>query len=319
MPFGRIICRPIDFSGFLPFRPTYFCGGQDEFMVYKGSHETNQKIMDLFVVSPYSAVLSPDKSEGNHYPLWEAAVGAAAFSFPDYRGSDQSRLYILPFPYFVYRGEILKVDRERVRGLFFRRPWLELDLSLGGSVPVDSSRNEARKGMPDLSPVVELGPSLELILGEKRGDHRTTVTLPVRLAGAIPFPQLYGIGWVFTPRLNVDKYNLGGWSGLNLGMSLGPVFGSEAYHEYFYSVNPAYATPTRPAYAAQGGYGGTQLSVGLSKYYKKFWVNIFVRLDQLDGAVFTDSPLYKKNTSLIAGLAFTWIFAESDKRVEADK
>jgi outer membrane scaffolding protein for murein synthesis (MipA/OmpV family) len=263
--------------------------------------------------------LIPQKSEGGQLPLWEAAIGAVGFSFPDYRGSDQTRLYVLPFPYFVYRGEILKVDRERVRGLFFRRPWIELDLSLGGSVPVDSSRNDARQGMPDLAPVGEIGPSLELILGEKRGDHRTTITLPFRFAAAVPFPEVYGIGWVFTPRLNVDKYNIGGWSGFNLGLSFGPVFGSEAYHDYFYSVAPRYATPTRPAYTAQGGYGGTQLSVGLSKYYKKFWVSLFARWDQLDGAVFADSPLYKKNSSLITGLAFTWIFAESDTKVEADK
>jgi MipA family protein len=261
----------------------------------------------------------PGLAPGGQYPLWEAAVGLVGFTFPDYRGSDQSRSYLLPFPYFIYRGEVFKMDRERVRGLFFRRPWLELDLSLGGSVPVDSSRNDARKGMPDLSPVAELGPSLELILGEKKGDYKTTITLPFRVAGAIDFPQVYGIGWVFTPRLNIDKYNIGGWSGFNLGMSFGPVFGSDAYHDYFYSVKPAYAAPSRPAYSAQGGYGGSQLSIGLSKYYKKFWVNIFARWDQLDGAVFADSPLYKKNSSLITGLVFTWIFAESDKTVEADK
>ena len=92
-------------------------------------------------------------------------------------------------------------------------------------------------------------------------------------------------------------------------MSIGPVFGSDAYHDYFYSVKPGFATPSRPAYSAQGGYGGTQLSVGLSKYYKKFWVSLFARYDQLDGAVFADSPLYRKNSSLIAGLVFTWIFA----------
>jgi outer membrane protein len=273
----------------------------------------------LLLVFILSVGLSPGKSEGGQYPLWEAAVGLVGFSFPDYRGADQGRFYLLPFPYFIYRGDVLKVDRERVRGLFFRRSWLELDLSLGGSVPVDSSQNDARKGMPNLSPSVELGPSLEVILGEKRGDYKTTVTLPFRFAGAIDFPQVYSIGWVFTPRLNIDKYNIGGWSGFNLGMSVGPVFGSDAYHDYFYSVKPGYATPSRPAYSAQGGYGGTQLSVGLSKYYKKFWVSLFARWDQLAGAAFADSPLYKKDSSLITGLVFTWIFAESDKMVDADK
>ena len=67
-------------------------------------------------------------------------MGVVGFSFPDYRGSDETRFYALPFPYFIYRGDLLKVDRDRVRGLFFRRSWLELDVSLGGSVPVDSSQ-----------------------------------------------------------------------------------------------------------------------------------------------------------------------------------
>ena len=102
-------------------------------------------------------------------------------------------------------------------------------------------------------------------------------------------------------------------------MSIGPVFGSDAHHDYFYSVKPGFATPSRPAYSAQGGYGGTQLSVGLSKYYKKFWVSLFARYDQLDGAVFADSPLYRKKSLLIAGLVFTWIFVESGTMVEADK
>jgi outer membrane scaffolding protein for murein synthesis (MipA/OmpV family) len=57
----------------------------------------------------------------------------------------------------------------------------------------------------------------------------------------------------------------------------------------------------------------------MSEYFKRFWLSLFARWDQLDGAVFADSPLYKKNTSLIAGLAFTWIFAESATMVEADK
>jgi MipA family protein len=225
----------------------------------------------------------------------------------------------LPVPYVVYRGENLKVNREAIRGLFFHREGLELDFSLSGSVPVDSSQNQARRGMPNLYPSLEIGPSLEVSLGEKKGDYKTTLTFPLRSALAVDFPRIYGIGWVFNPRLNLDLYNLGSSKGLNFGMSIGPVFADQAYHEYFYSVGRAYAAPGRPAYSAQGGYGGTQLSVGISKYYKRFWVSLFARWDQLNGAVFADSPLYRKNDSLIAGLVFTWIFAESDKKVEADK
>src|SRR4051794_28357577 len=93
-------------------------------------------------------------------PLWEAGAGVAALSFPDYRGSSRQRGYLLPIPFFVYRGEVLQIDREKVRGLMFKSERWELDVSLNGSVPVRSNDNPARQGMPNLSPTVELGPQL---------------------------------------------------------------------------------------------------------------------------------------------------------------
>ncbi len=103
---------------------------------------------------------------GCEYPLWEAGVGAGALSLPDYRGSDQQRFYAFPVPYLVYRGEILKVDRTAVRGLFFQSDRFEFDVSLNASPPVNSGRNHARQGMPDLDPTGEIGPSLIIKLGK---------------------------------------------------------------------------------------------------------------------------------------------------------
>ena len=48
-------------------------------------------------------------------PLWELGVGVAGLRLPDYRGSDQSRGYVLPLPYIVYRGTWLKADRDGAR------------------------------------------------------------------------------------------------------------------------------------------------------------------------------------------------------------
>ncbi|HET9403894.1 MAG TPA: MipA/OmpV family protein, partial [Burkholderiales bacterium] len=79
-------------------------------------------------------------------PLWEAGMGAAALSFPDYRGSDERQFWLLPFPYLVYRGEFLQADERRMRGVFFKTERAELDLSFNGSVPVDSDDNDARRG-----------------------------------------------------------------------------------------------------------------------------------------------------------------------------
>ena len=58
-------------------------------------------------------------------PLWEAGLGVGALSFPDYRGSDERQLYPVPVPYFVYRGDFFKADRDGVRGELFDRDYLE--------------------------------------------------------------------------------------------------------------------------------------------------------------------------------------------------
>ncbi|HSF48456.1 MAG TPA: MipA/OmpV family protein, partial [Burkholderiales bacterium] len=89
-------------------------------------------------------------------PLWEAGAGVAVLDFPDYRGSDERQTYLLPIPYVIYRGEILKVERQKVRGLLYTSEIAELDFSLSGSVPVRSDNNSARRGMPDLDPTLEL-------------------------------------------------------------------------------------------------------------------------------------------------------------------
>ena len=85
-------------------------------------------------------------------PLWEAGLGVGALVFPDYRGSDEVRAYPIPVPYFVYRGEFLKADREGMRGEIFDRDYAELSISLNATIPVQSDDNEARAGMPDRAP-----------------------------------------------------------------------------------------------------------------------------------------------------------------------
>ena len=81
-------------------------------------------------------------------PLWEVGAGAAAISFPDYRGSTNRHHYLLPIPTFVYRGELFQVDREKIRGVIYQGRRAELEVSINGSVPVRSNDNSARRGMP---------------------------------------------------------------------------------------------------------------------------------------------------------------------------
>ena len=102
-------------------------------------------------------------------------------------------------------------------------------------------------------------------------------------------------------------------------MSIGPIFGDQTYHNYYYQVDKAFATPDRPAYSAQAGYGGMQCALSLSKQFNKVLIGAFIRAESLQGAVFSDSPLVKTNTSYMAGLYFSWIFMKSKTLVEADK
>src|SRR5512135_691274 len=93
------------------------------------------KIASSIVVASLLFSILPAKAQTELKPEWEIGAGFAAIDFPMYRGSDERKSYLLPVPYFVYRGETLQVNRERVRGLVFKSDAVELDISVNGSVP----------------------------------------------------------------------------------------------------------------------------------------------------------------------------------------
>lgn len=248
-------------------------------------------------------------------PLWEIGAGFAAIDFPMYRGSNERRSFLLPIPYFVYRGETLQVNRERVRGLVFKSDVAELDVSVNGSVPAKGA--VARQGMPDLDPTLELGPSLNVHFYQS-ADKRTVFDLRMPLRGVIAsdFHHVQGVGWLFQPQLDVDYRNIEG-SGWNIGLVGGPIFADRRYHQYFYDVAPQYATATRPAYTASGGYSGMQFIFAFNKRDSDgHWMGGFMKWDDLKDAVFVNSPLVKSKQYFTIGFAMTWTFDKSDKMVE---
>jgi outer membrane scaffolding protein for murein synthesis (MipA/OmpV family) len=221
-------------------------------------------------------------------------------------------------PYLVYRGDFLKADRNGIRGEFFNRPYVELNLSVNATVPVDSNDDRARRGMPNLRPTVEIGPSVDFHLWHS-SDERLKIgaVLPLRLPVTVQSsPQ--SIGWNFTPRLNLDIQDIAGRAGWNFGVGAGPLFAARKYNQYFYSVDPQYVTVDRPAYDAKGGYSGTQFISALSKRFPKFWVGAYLRYDALQGAVFEDSPLVKQKYYIAGGVGIAWMIRESARTVEAE-
>ncbi len=107
----------------------------------------------------FSSLLSISTCYAEEHPLWELGVGVGAITLPDYRGSDESHTYVLPVPYFVYRGEHLKADRNGVRGMLYDSDKVDLNISISGTIPVHSKDNAARRGMADLKPAIEVGPT----------------------------------------------------------------------------------------------------------------------------------------------------------------
>jgi len=251
-------------------------------------------------------------------PLWEFGLGVGALEFPDYRGSDETRVYPVPVPYFVYRGPFLKADRDGLRGELFNREYVELSLSVNGTIPVSSEDNSARRGMPDLKPTIELGPSLELHLWHSTDrDVKLDLVMPLRVPITLESSPK-SLQWVFAPRLNIDFENVAGYTGWDFGAGIGPVFAADKFHDYYYSVPARFATPGRPEYRADGGYSGMHVLAALSKRYPKYWVGAFLRYDWLGGAEFDDSPLMRRQNSLAGGVGIAWMIGESKRRVETD-
>lgn len=249
-------------------------------------------------------------------PLWEVGAGVGVIALPDYRGSDERSTYALPTPYFVYRGEYLKADQSGLRAKLFDNDRIEANLSLNATVPVRSRNNQARRGMPDLKPTVEVGGNVSFALWNST-DSRMKLDFRAPLRTAITVESSpKQIGWLFAPNFNLDIADPAGLSGWKLGMQAGPLFNSRKYNDYFYSVHPSQALPDRSAYQASGGYAGSQFTAALSKRYRRHWVGGFLRYDTLAGAVFDDSPLVRDRHGLSAGVAITWIFGESSQLVD---
>jgi MipA family protein len=251
---------------------------------------------------PPAATLAPVK---NLKPLWELGLGVSGVRLPDYRGSNQSHNYLLPLPYVMYRGTWLRSDRDGTRAMLFDSPRVKLDLSFGAAAPA-RSENAAREGMPDLPGNLEVQ--------EVRKRWTLDLRLPVRGVMTLESSPRYA-GATFSPNLNFDlKDPTHGW---NVGLLTGPLFANRRYHAQYYQVDAAYVRPDRPAYQARGGYAGWQTIASTSKRFGHTWFGAFARLENLNGAVYADSPMVKRNSALTVGFGVSWVLATSETLVDS--
>ena len=241
---------------------------------------------------------------------WEAGVGAVAMHLPLYPGSSQDAGYLIPFPYLRLESKYLDID-QGIESNLFRTNKVRLSLSGGLGVPVNSADSIARAGMPNLDLVLQLGPSVDIIFDKRsQGAREFRLELPVRLAVATDFSSTRNIGWLFEPRLVYEskRKHKAGWA---YEYTAGVRLATDKYHDYYYSVGPQYATPTRPAYRASGGYSGLFTDLVASWRKRNLIYFAWVRYQYLGGAQYEDSPLFEDEHYWFLGIGLNWIFAES--------
>ncbi len=246
-------------------------------------------------------------------PLWEIGLAAGLFSLPQYPGSDERYLLPLGIPYLIYRGKILRADRKGVRGILYDGERLGFDLGFGFGLPVRNG-NEARDGMPDLRLTGQVGPRLNWRFAVPEGAPAVGLHVPVRYARDIGGKSL---GWVAEPSLSIERRRLGPGGKGRLRADLGLLYASASYNDYYYGVDPVYATAGRPAYAARRGLHSLFAGLAASwQFSRRLNLGGFLRLRTLKPGVVSDSPLVREELALSAGVGFAWTFRQSQTRVE---
>ncbi len=250
-------------------------------------------------------------------PLWEAGVLAAGGYVAHYPAASQGQFKALPLPYLIYRGDTLRIgDQGLVRARKeLADDRLELDIGLDGSFDVDSKDNKARQGMPDLDLLIEAGPKLTWHFQPKQAKTQIDLGVEVRAVIATRLIAFDYEGITVNPELSWFDH---GFAGTNLRAyaAIGPIFGFDGVNDYFYAVDPAYATTGRAAYKAKEGYIGTKTTLGMAyPVTERLLVFGAAQVGYYGGSVNEDSPLFRDKTNVSVGAGVRWSFWQSDARV----
>mgnify|MGYP005840369371 CR=1 FL=1 len=274
--------------------------------------------------APAAAVGHPEQEPQPRHtreePLWEVGIGGFAAHAPDYPAAEEGRPIGLGIPFGIYRGELFRVGEDSVASVVpVDEPAYELDVSFDAAFSSDSDNNDAREGMPDLDFLLEAGPQLTIRLLEldfgASGWGQVKLPLQARAVFSTDFTSMEHEGFVLQPGIAYEHENLLG-SGFNADLEVAPIWASRGLHEFFYEVDPRFARPDRPAFEAEAGYLGTEISLA-GEYPISSRISLFLgtQIGIYDGAANSDSPLFRRDVTISGGMGFTWSFFQSERRV----
>ena len=268
--------------------------------------------------SIFAAEVGGDASSNDNgdKPLWELNLAAFGRYGPAYPASEDNQVNVVPLPFPVYRGKILRVGdstEKPVTTRLFRRDRIKLDFDFGLNFPVDSDDIDARTGMPDLDILAEAGPELELQFVKAPGDAGK-MFLSLQWRGALSFDGIDPT-WQGTIASTELKYIRPLSSNrTEFIVRVAPEWASSDYMDFFYSVAPEFATADRAAYEADSGYLGTKLAFSIKHVFSDtFQLRSGIRFGFYQGASNEDSPLFTQDTTTSVYIAFLWKIWESER------
>tara|TARA_R110002049_G_scaffold303416_1_gene497774 strand:+ start:383 stop:1195 length:813 start_codon:yes stop_codon:yes gene_type:complete len=255
-------------------------------------------------------ILEAQTSFKRNKSIFEAGFGAVYASIPHYPGSSQTNTLFVPFPTVIYRGDMYRIDEDGgARTRFFYSDKMEINLSVGGSLPVSTKDSKIREGMPKLDTIGEVGPGFIYHFFNKRNakGFRLSINIPVRLAVSSDLKFTKARGIVFNPLL-YGFYDLSDNFSLIGGVSA--YWGSKKYTSYLYDVGSQFVTPTRSQYSSNSGYVVSNISLAL--LHTRGDLSIFVGsvLNDAGQSANKDSPLFEQKVNWSHAIGFTYFFYE---------
>jgi len=252
-------------------------------------------------------------------PVWELGVGAAYFSGYDYPASKDPNARGLALPFYIFRSQVVRVGGGGLGAVAVEKPRVKLDFSVGGSLQAESSGNAARESMPDLDFLFELGPRLNFLVARYQHNDggRSTVRWlnSARAVLSTDFSSLDGRGILLKSELQWQRKKLFG-SNVDFRLQLDTQWASHDLQDYFYTVQQAFVTDSRPAYAAKAGYLGSEISTGFGFRFTPA-TRLFARVafENYSGAANARSPLFETDNSVSFAMAFVWTIRSSQKSI----
>ena len=261
----------------------------------------------------------PQAADEEELPaLWELRLAAFGQHAPVYPGSADPNVTLLPIPVPVYRGSFLNFGEnldQVARGEITETRRLRLGIDLNFTFGEDSADIPVRRGMPDLDFMLEVGPELEIKL-DSRTPEQGEFLLALQLRAGVSFDGVdpSSQGFLLNPELEYRRDQVFGGDNL-LSLRWKPTWASEDFMDYYYEVDPLFATAQRPAFDAGSGYLGSKFTAALTRQINErlvFGISASYFLNS--GAQNELSPLFQDDSGASIQAAFIWTLWESERR-----